>query len=441
MTDILQAPRHGCALGALQTVVAIERAIPILHAGPGCGSKLNRGLSMAGGYQGAGYAGADAMPCTNMIEKDVVFGATDKLRSVIEGTLKIMDGDFFVVLTGCTADIIGDDVGSVVSEFQEQGVPIVHAETAGFKGDAYKGHELVLEAIIKQYLKPAKKIENGLVNVFASVPRHDPFWEGDLNELKKLLAGIGLKANILFGYNSGGVKALDAIPAAAFNLVVSPYIGLKTVELLKEKFQTPYIHYPVLPIGATETSKFLRTIAAFAGTASKQTEEFILQKENEFYHYLIRAADVLTEYQLNQPKRFYNINDASYSLAFSKFLVNELGYFPIHQFITEDVPEEYTETIEGYFKELAPGISSDVTFAQDGGVINDKINSLNPLTTPLLLASSWEVDIAKEVRGLHLSVGLPIIDRLILHRTYVGYNGGLNLVEDIYSRLLAKHRD
>ncbi|WP_094606724.1 Nitrogenase molybdenum-iron protein beta chain [Sporomusa silvacetica DSM 10669] len=441
MSDIIQGPRHGCALGALQTVVAIERAIPILHAGPGCGSKLHRGLSLAGGHQGAGYAGADAIPCTNMIEKDVVFGGTDKLRSVIEGTLKIMDGDFFVVLTGCTADIIGDDVSSIVSEFKEQGVPIVHVETAGFKGDAYKGHELVLQAIIEQHLQPADKKEKGLVNVFASVPRHDPFWEGDLNELKKLLAGIGLKANILFGYNSGGIKALNDIPAAEFNLVISPYVGLQTAELLQEKFQTPYLHYPVLPVGGQETSNFLRTVAEFAGIASKQTEEFILQNENEFYHYMVRASDVLTEYQLNQPKRFYNINDASYALAFSKFLVNELGYFPIHQFITEDVPEEYLETIENYFKELSPEISSEVTFAQDSGVIEEKIRSINPLTTPLLLASSWEVDVAKDIHGLHLSVALPIIDRLIMHHTYVGYNGGLNLVEDIYSTLLAKHRD
>ena len=441
MTDIIQGPRHGCALGALQTVVAIERAIPILHAGPGCGSKLHRGLSRAGGYQGAGYAGADAMPCTNMVEKDVVFGGEDKLRDVIEGALQIMDGDLFIVLTGCTAAIIGDDVGSVVREFSKQGVPIVHVETAGFKGDAYKGHELVLQAIIEQYVKPVAKKQKGLVNVFASVPRHDPFWEGDLNELKKLLAGIGLKANILFGYNSGGIQAFHDIPAAEFNLVVSPYIGLKTVELLQEKFQTPFLHYPVLPVGGIETTKFLRTVAEFAGITSVQTEKFITEKEDEFYHYLVRASDVLTEYQLNQPKRFYNISDAAYSLAFSKFLVNEVGYFPIHQFITEDVPEKYKETIQGYFQELAPGISSDVTFAQDSGIIEDTILSNKHLTTPLLLATSWELDVAKEIAGLHLSVSLPIIDRLILHHTYVGYNGGLNLVEDIYSRLLAKHRE
>jgi len=441
MNEVLQEPRHACALGAQQTVIAIERAIPIIHAGPGCGSKLNRGMSQAGGYQGVGYAGADAIPSSNLVEKDVVFGGVDKLRKLIEGTLKIMDGDFFVVLTSCISEIIGDDVGNVIREFRREGVPIVFAETAGFKGDSYKGHEFVLEAIIEQHLKPSENKEKGLVNVFASVPRHDPFWEGDLNELKKLLAQIGLNANILFGFDSGGIKALEAIPSAEFNLVVSPYIGLKTAELLKEKFGTPFLHYPILPIGAVETSKFLKAVADFAGIDSKIVEDVIKYKEDEFYHYLIRAADLLTEFQFSLPKTFYNVNDTSYALAISKFLVNDMGYLPEHQYITEDVPEEFRKTIEGYFADLGPNVSSKVTFAQDGGLKNEDIINRKSSVFPLVLGSSWEYDLALEINGLHLSVGLPVIDRLILHRTYVGYNGGLNLVEDIYSKALSQKRD
>lgn len=213
MNEILQGPRHFCALGAQQTVTAIERAIPIVHAGPGCSAKLFQAMAGSSGYQGAGYAGGDAIPCTNMIEADIVFGGEAKLRSLIEGTLKIMDGDFFVVLTGCTADLVGDDTGSVVREFQAAGVPIVYAETGGFKGDAYKGHELVLAAIIEQYLQPASGKQPGLVNVFASVPGHDPFWEGDLRELKRLLESIGLQANMLFGYGSSASKRSTRFPA------------------------------------------------------------------------------------------------------------------------------------------------------------------------------------------------------------------------------------
>lgn len=37
---IVEQQRYTCALGALQSVVAIPRAVPILHAGPGCGEMI-----------------------------------------------------------------------------------------------------------------------------------------------------------------------------------------------------------------------------------------------------------------------------------------------------------------------------------------------------------------------------------------------------------------
>lgn len=61
-----------------------------------------------------------------------------------------MDADLFVVMTGCIPDTIGDDAESVVSEFREKGLPIVCAETGGFKGNNFIGHEIVVEAIIDQ---------------------------------------------------------------------------------------------------------------------------------------------------------------------------------------------------------------------------------------------------------------------------------------------------
>ncbi|MFL0196740.1 nitrogenase component 1 [Clostridium sp. WILCCON 0269] len=439
MSELLEEPRHFCSLGAQQTVTAIERAIQILHAGPGCSSKLSAAMSECGGHQGTGYAGGDAIPCSNMIERDVVFGGEKKLKRLIEGTLKIMDGDLFVVLTGCTSDIIGDDVGSVVSEFQRQGVPIVYAETAGFKGDAYRGHELVLEAIINQYLKDDGKRTPGLVNIFASVPIHDPFWEGDLQEIKRLLGSIGLNANILFGYNSGGINAINDIPHAEFNLVISPWVGVGIAELLKKKFNTPYLHCPILPIGGSETSRFLNKVVDFAGMDKEIVNKVIKKEEDEYYHYLTRLADFLVEFRFDLPKRFFTINDSSYSLAMTKFLVNDLGLLPEHQFITEDVPERFRDVIRGYFKDIGTGISSGITFSQDGGIINAELSKFHVGISPLILGSSWDVDIASKIGATSISVGLPIVDRVILQRNYVGYTGGLNLIEDIYSKTLLKH--
>ena len=82
MAKILDQPRYKCALAAMQTVQAIPGAIPILHSGPGCASKLNDNNGTSGRYS------PNIFPCTSISEKEVVFGGSNKLRSTIENALK-----------------------------------------------------------------------------------------------------------------------------------------------------------------------------------------------------------------------------------------------------------------------------------------------------------------------------------------------------------------
>ena len=88
----------------MSTVQAIERAIPILHCGPGCAQKLSNSAGSSG------FFSPNIFPCTSVNERDVVFGGEKKLRSTIESALKIIDADLYIVLTGCTAEIVGDTV-------------------------------------------------------------------------------------------------------------------------------------------------------------------------------------------------------------------------------------------------------------------------------------------------------------------------------------------
>lgn len=440
MSGFIEQPRHLCALGAKQSVAAIERVVPIVHAGPGCSAKLWGGLSFCNGFQGSGYAGGSATPSTNTGEKEVVFGGEDRLRGVIEGTLKIMDADLFVVLTGCTTDIVGDDTASVVAEYRSQGVPIIHAETGGFKGSSYYGHETLLDALIEQYLSPGDATDPTLVNVFASVPYVDPFWSGNLEGIRELLAGIGLEANILFGPGSGGSEAWKRIPSARFNLVVSPWVGVRAAQRLKEKFGTPYFHYPVLPIGAAETSRFLHAVAGFAGTTGKSADAYIRQEEARFYYYLERAADFLLEFRYDLPGRFITIGESLYGLGVSRFLVNDLGLLPGEQFITDDPPLEHREALVRRFGALSPSVGAQVNFMADGGEVHRKLRELHHRQPPLVIGSSWDKDIAADLKGYQLSLSLPVTDRLVLDRSYVGYRGGLRLAEDIYAAILGSYQ-
>ena len=60
MTGIIEQERYTCAIGAMQTVTAIRRAVPILHSGPGCGTMVSGFFERA-----KGYAGGNTAPCTN----------------------------------------------------------------------------------------------------------------------------------------------------------------------------------------------------------------------------------------------------------------------------------------------------------------------------------------------------------------------------------------
>jgi len=435
VTKLIEQIRHVCSLGALQSVLAIDRAVPILHAGPGCGQKLWGAVGVDNGCQGSGYVGGHTVPCTNIGEKEVIFGGEERLREIIENTFKVMDGDFFVVLTGCTADIVGDDVGEIVRKFQEQGKPIVYAETGGFKGTNFFGHELVIEAIIEQYLEPQDEVETGLVNIWSVVPFQDAFWVGNLKEIEKLVAQIGLKPNIVFGPGKG-INALKKVPGAQFNLLISPWVGLKNVKQLEEKFGTPYLHYPILPVGPTETGKFLRTLGEFAGIEQGKIEEIIRRKEDDYYYYIERTADILLETRL-LPRRFVTIADSTYALAITKFLINDLGLLPERQFITDGVSPEYQDIIRKEFENFGDGIKAEVVFTNDGGLVQEQIRKIKFRSRPLILGSAWEKVLADEVKGYQLSISMPISDRMILNRTYVGYEGALRLVEDIYSLVLA----
>ncbi len=434
MTQIIDQVRHVCTLGGLQSVLAIDRAIPVLHAGPGCGQKLWGALGLQNGGQGSGYAGGHTVPCSNFTERDVVFGATDKLEAIIENSFKVIDADFFAVLTGCTSDIVGDDVGDVVRGFQKQGKPIVYAETGGFKGSNFLGHEMVLDAIFDQYLQPTTEKVPGQVNVWAVVPFQDPFWTGVYADLAELLKAVGLKPNIIFG-PGGGIKALDKVPSAQFNLLISPWVGLKGVQQLEEKFGTPFLHYPALPIGPTETSAFLRRVAEFAHLDQKRVEAYIKEREEHFYHYIERAAEVLLETRF-LPRHFTIVADSAYTLALAKFLVSDLGLIPDQLYIVDGTPEHLQEEVRGYFQDLGEGISGDVVFTPDGGKAQELIRATKFRSRPLILGSSWERPLAKELNGFVLSVSMPVSDRLVFDRSYVGYTGGLRLVEDIYSVIM-----
>lgn len=425
MAKLLDKQRYKCALGSMQTVQAIGRAIPILHSGPGCAQKLSDSNGSSG------YFSPNIFPCTSINEKDVVFGGTKKLHSTIENALKVIDADLYVVLTGCIPEIVGDDVGEVVSEFADADKPVIYASTAGFKGNNYKGHEQVVDAIVNQYLHKSDKHEKGLVNIWADVPYQDLFWLGNIRELEKLVAELGLTPNTIFGYDRG-IKNIDKIPEAEFNLLVSPWVGLRNMKTMEKKLGIPYLHYPTLPIGAFETSRFLRAVGEFAHVDDAKVQSVIDEHEKYYYYLIERYADLFLENRVIN-KQFSVAADAQYALAITKFLANDLGLVPAKQFITDDTPKEHREAISAEFKNLNFGLEAEAVFEADGFKIREAVREHDYHGYPLILGSYYEKELSEELKGNYLNISWPVQDKIVLDNFYAGYAGGIRLIEDIYS--------
>jgi nitrogenase molybdenum-iron protein beta chain len=177
-------------------------------------------------------------------------------------------------------------------------------------------------------------------------------------------------------------------------------------------------------------------VQEFAKVDTATANNFIETQERSFYYFFERAADFFMEFRWDMPGHFVTIADSYYGIGISRLLTNQLGLLPLHQFVTDDPPEEFHPSIlEGYDK-IAPGISSGVTLTSDCDRVNQTLREFAS-TPSIILGSVWDRDIAQELSGCHLSISSPMTDRLVTSCSYLGYNGGLRLMEDLYSSILS----
>lgn len=433
VVNILESPRHSCALGgAYVTACAVRNVIPILHTGPGCGWVNFMGL-VAG--SGGGFLGnLDAMqtPCSTLLEKHVVFGGEDKLRDLLRSSYEVLNGELFVVLPGCIPNMIGDDVEMVVNEFRAQNkVPIIHVKTSGFTGNSFKGYELFLDAVIEQFLEEPVKVKKGLVNILGLVPCQHIFWKGDLKEIKRTLELLGLEVNPVFG-DLKGVESLRRIPEAELNIVVSPWLGIEAADKLETKFGTPFIVQHGLPIGPRETEHFVYDVGKKLGIPKEKIAQAIdneIKEAYQFFNYIGRG------FYMGIANAFFAVvAESNIAIGLTRWLTNDCGMLPSVVIITDDPPEKYRETInQRLTKDLNSISKPDVVFENDAYNI-EKI--LEKYPNFLIFGSSMEKYISMEkFKAFPHTVSFPAYDRLLLRRSYFGFYGGVNLIEDVLGKV------
>ncbi|MDR2339624.1 MAG: nitrogenase [Deltaproteobacteria bacterium] len=425
--EISESPRFTCALGgAYGATLATFGAVPILHSGAGCGMANAHGMTYASGLNSGGAQGTTTTPCSGLIEEHVVFGGEDKLRRLIGSTIKLMKGDLYVVISGCVPALIGDDVDSVVAEFKGQ-APVIHVRTSGFAGNSYLGYNMYLDAVIDGLLEPPKAVEKRLVNILGIVPNQHVFWKGELRAIKALLEKIGVRANTLFS-DFGSIGTLKRIPEASLNLVLNPFCGLAAARKLEGRFGTPFLDLNFAPVGPKDTGAFLRAVGRRLKVPARKVEAVIKEEERDLYRHMEYLAEM---FMISMPHAFTAfVGDSRTIIGLLRFGANELGINPVLAVVTDDPPEEVRGTISSLLTENLEGaIRPRVVYDYDAHRIRQ---ALKEETLQVILASSLEKYIAKsENEAFHMSISYPVYDRLVVDRHYLGFRGGISLLEDM----------
>jgi nitrogenase molybdenum-iron protein beta chain len=445
MSEFIERPRYFCALGgAMETLSALPEVVPILHAAPGCAGNITWTQNGGSGLQVGGYCAALAVPSSNVQEKEVVFGGSERLREEIRNTLDIIEGRLYFVITGCVTEVIGDDVKAVVNEFRNEGVPIIYAETGGFKGNSYYGYDLVLQSLFRNYLaqdQDAPKVKNR-VNVWGIVPFMDVFWRGNLEGVRILLEKLGLEVNSFFT----GADSLDEIRQAAgaeLNIVLSDVYGVEAAEVFQEIHGTPYIQMP-LPVGPAATDQFLQQVSEVLSLDKSATDQLIAAEHQQYYHYLEPLIEGYND--LDMQRYAIVIGDVNYAVALTKFLADDLGWLPELVVFTDQLSEEQQHQLETSRFELKSALKPKVIFETDTSEIIRHLKQNWPEFTSqkyyhafspaFVVGSSLDRDLAQSIGAAHLAVSFPVANRVVIDRGYTGYRGGLRLIEDLLSSIV-----
>jgi nitrogenase molybdenum-iron protein beta chain len=428
MSEILENPRGGCVLAGINSVLgAIDRVCPILHSGPGCCMQTTAAEQGQSGNKSACFVSGVSIPSTNMLEREVVFGGISKLKTTVQGAIDIVDADAYFVLTGCTAGIIGDDIGSVTEEFRAKGYPVYPIDTPGFAGDSNLGYEVIWNNFIDQVIESDVPKEEKLVNLFGIVPYHDPFWSGNLEEIARILRNLGLKVNTFFTGHQG-METIRKCSAAVLNIIVNPWLFKGPAQKFEEKFGVPSFRYPGLPIGASDTTRFVRLVSEKLNLDKEMTEAVIAREEDYVYSYLAQSIGALSW------KRFAVVGDANSAVGITRYLANDYSFTPKLTIISEPIfrPEDQ-ERIKKELTELEYADPPKIVFTADQYEINQALSRDEELTLIVGRTNEREVGLEKDIQCI--AATFPLKDRLIFNRAYAGYRGSLTLTEDLYDNL------
>ncbi|MBC7234316.1 MAG: nitrogenase associated protein [Chloroflexi bacterium] len=422
-------PYLRCALyGAAQVALGIKGCCVLAHSPQGCFQLVDAAF----GWQDADYTETVTL-CTKLCEDEIVYGGeATLLRTILEA--REFDVPVLFVLTACGPEIVGDDILAVCEEAQPQ-VPfqLVPIQCAGFRGDQNRGTDIALEAILERLVPEADGQEH-LPHSLVLVAPHanaNPTWMGDLNWVKGVLAEMGAIVLATLTHDTP-LSDLRRIPYAEGSLLLSHDAGQPAIDALEAHFGiAPWCQDLPLPIGFTNTQRWLSELGERLGARGKAAE-LIARGEKLVIETCRRKG--LEQAGLHRAPTAV-VADATIGIPLLRFLCEDLEMIPELVCLRSAQPAARA-LLRRELAEL--DLAPRIVFDADVYAARAALAEARP---EMVLGSNIERHAVEDL-GIPFALRLlnPLSRVRLTDRAYFGYQGMLNIIEEIQNDRLDRYR-
>ena len=229
--------------------------------------------------------------CTDLREKNVIFGGEKKLySSLIELIDKYQPKAAFVYST-CIIGIIGDDVEAICKKVSaEKGIQVLAVHSEGFKGTKKDGYRAACEAIFKLLgKKPIDGISKYSINILGEFNLAGEAWI-----IKKYYERIGVEVVSTIS-GDGKIDEISRAHGAKLNVVQCSGSMTYLAKMMKEKYGIPYIR--VSYFGIEDMSSALYDVAKHFSDNKEileRTKELVKEEVSQIYPKLLKYKNALS---------------------------------------------------------------------------------------------------------------------------------------------------
>lgn len=254
LTRFLPVPSD--RMGIIWSLLPIENTV-ILEYGPAGTTHFSIGL-----FSELGANQENHLFTTHMSEDDVVMGDTKRLEEAIVEIDKNLCPKVIFVVASSVAAVIGSDIKGVCNYMQEKvQAKLLSFEQGGFRGDYSSGIKETYKLLAKEVPLDNPKPQTDKVNLIGfSMGSYRA--ASDRAEIERLLdKAFGIKIG---AYLCGktAIEDIENMGGALANLVIRDE-GVDAAEILRKRFETPYIKGA--PYGYKGTLKWLEEISEVIG--------------------------------------------------------------------------------------------------------------------------------------------------------------------------------